>query len=96
MGCGLDGIYRMATTIDESKLDTTIRSLEALIATYDERINKAARCIDTLRKIQRQEGDTANPEDPDTGAVMSDARRQEIYTACIPAAEKMLGLEEAE
>jgi len=75
--------------VDEILLERTRRSLSALAISCENRREQALGIIDKLDKIMTTESGKI-PIDDDTGEVMEDSRRDMIYDACIPVAEKLL------
>lgn len=75
--------------IDDDALEVKIRSLRVVELDSTERAEKAARTRRSLEEISLKDG--ANPPDARTGALMSDATRQEIYDACMAAADELIG-----
>ena len=75
--------------VDERELDVLITSLAALRDGCRQTASDADACLATLNKIRQVDG--ANPTDPDTHAAMTQARRNEVYDGCLPAANQLLG-----
>lgn len=80
--------------VDEQNLKILLRSLRSQIAYHNQKITECDRTYNTLAKTQLV--DDALPTDRDTGATMTQARRDEIYDACLPIANELLGIEEEE
>ena len=76
--------------VNEDNLDVLIRSLKAHIVTLQNQARTAEGVLIGLRKIRQIDG--ANPTDADTGQVMTDTRRDEIYDKCLPVANEILGV----
>ncbi len=83
------GSIRM--TVDESELETVIRSLNTDMVSRMVIANKIRPILRTMRKIMRKK-DGSMPLDPDTQQPMTAARRKAIYDACIGPAYEILGL----
>lgn len=75
--------------VDEVQLEVIRRSLSALAISCESRREQALGIIDKLDKIMTTESGKI-PTDDDTGEVMESSRRDMIYDACIPVAEKLL------
>lgn len=79
-------------TVDERNLEIIVRSLKSYIADQDGKKEMALKILAGLEKIELVEGDAQI--DSDTGQVMTQARRNEIYDKCIAPANELLGINE--
>ena len=79
-------------TVDETNLIVIERSLRALIASYEEKIQKTTMVLKGFSKISLKDGSL--PTDGDTGQVITQARRDEVYDKCISLANELLGIVE--
>ena len=80
--------------IDEEALETAVRDLRVSVLASQERTEKLTDCRSKLESICRpwHAGERgSNPPDPVTGQAMTDARRQEIYDACLTEAQRLIG-----
>ncbi len=77
--------------VNEDNLIVLLRSINALIAGYNEQKNQAITLNYGLKKIQLKNGEL--PFDQDTGQTMTQARRDEIYDKCLDAANDLLGID---
>lgn len=75
--------------IDDTALANKIRTLRAVEIDAGARAENARRIRASLELVVAKGG--ANPVDARTGAAMSDATRQEIYDACMAAADGLIG-----
>jgi len=81
--------YSGAVAVDDDDLRAKIVGLQAKQDALEARAQKYAVCGASLNSILLN-ADGTSPEDPITGAVVSDARRLEIYKKCMPDAEELL------
>ena len=79
-------------TVDETNLIVIERSLKALISSYEEKQKKAIMVLSGFSKISLKDGNL--PTDADTGQVITQARRDEVYDKCISVANELLGIVE--
>jgi len=76
---------------DERNLGIVIRSLRAHLAGLGEEADRTRAVLAGLTKIELTDsGDL--PRDADTGQPMTQARRDEIYSKCLPPANLLLGI----
>lgn len=76
--------------VDEDNLVVVVRSLHALLADYESKSNKIKNLITSFDKIKLVDGEIQT--DIDTGAIMTQDRRDEIYDGCIAIANELLGI----
>ena len=74
--------------VNEENIPVLIRSLTAIYAGWSEKAATANRIAQAMQKIKKIDGQ--NPPDPDTGQIMTDARRDEIYDKCIGPARDLM------
>ena len=77
--------------IDKQNLQIKVNSLVALKAGIWAKHEAILGVLESLKYIQNEDA-----IDRDTNQPMSETRRQEIYDACIAAADDLLGMEDSE
>ena len=86
-------------SVNESILEEKIKKLNDLDRILNLRRRKIIETIDSLNSIRKTDhADSSQksnklkmPKDRATGKEMRQSRRQEIYDACIPVADQLLG-----
>ncbi len=80
-----------APELNDSNLDTVLRSLAARHSALLEQVSECERALAAMLRIQRKGEPLANPVDGDTGAAMTDARRAAVWGGCLPVADRVVG-----
>lgn len=75
--------------IDQDNLQFKINSLNSLKVELSDKRHRVLEVLESLKYIREED-----IIDRDTNLPMTEARRQEIYDACIAAADDLLGLNE--
>ncbi len=78
-------------TFDEPYLEMLTISLQGVYGGIQRRMGAIDHALEMIRKIALQK-DGSMPLDPDTGQPMTQARRDEIYDACLPQINQLLGI----
>lgn len=79
----------MSKKIDEEELIRTINDLEALIASCKDIGQRAEHALSKFKKIALVPPGVL-PLDDDTGELITDERREEIYRTCHPKALEII------
>ncbi len=74
--------------IDEGTLDSTIIELQLKITSMEGEVQKGRNALYGLIGIQLRNGE--KPNDPGTGATITDERRQDVYDNCKPKADAVI------
>lgn len=77
--------------VDDENLEIIIRSLRAFVAGRIYDAQRAEQIAQGFQKIVLKP-DGSLPDDADTGEVMTQERRDEVYDKCLPIYKELLGI----